>query len=130
MIIASLRSLGGREVRLRVATPAGSDATSASIGTSANCQDVSLSPVLVRAVSKPGDDELRFELMIAARTIADYAGGFGEAAQQFLDGVVGAVYPFVYFGGTSEAERLLRIESVNRLAMGLQEYLYMVTVAG
>ena len=130
MILASLRSLGGREVRLRVATPAGSDAASASIGTSVNCQDVSLSPVVVWAVSKAGDDELRFRLTIAARTIADYAGGFGEAAQQFLDGVVGAVYPFVYFGGTSESERLLRIEHVERIAFGIAEYVYILTVAG
>lgn len=116
---ATLRSLGGDEVQLRLPQPLTAGPLQGLGKNTPVMQDVSVAPAVVRPLDAAADGRKRFEVLFPASVIQQQV-----EMQQFPS----AVELFEAVAGIVSSGKLLRVESIASQYFGATAYLYRVTV--
>jgi hypothetical protein len=112
---AMLRGLGGTQIILRVATASAGDTNSQLGLTTAMCEDVPLSPAVVRTVKPTSDGRRQVKAMVSSGSVKAAAEARGVTeAETWLLCAQGIVY----------RNRLMHIDSVVTEHFAGSEYLY------
>ena len=122
---ALLRALGGTSIYVRVPASVSNDVVTAGdapqLGLSAILtEDVELSPVVTRALTKTKDSQRRVEVTVSAAALSR-AKDINDAttAEQFFDSALGIIY----------VDKLWRIESLAVDSFAGAPYLYRFTIS-
>ncbi len=114
---AMLRALGGTQVKVRVAAPSAGDTNSQLGLTPPVCEDIPLSPAVIRTLKPTSDGRRQIRAMVSSGSIAAAAAAQGETdAATWLLCAQGLVY----------RNRLMHIDSVIADHFAGSEYLYYI----